>query len=851
MKKSILATLLLVASMLSFAQKNPMVISCGQATATFKDGCLESFKDADGIDWVEQSASQGGLFQIAYINSKAPEDGTKYLNSRSAASITQADPNTIVFADFQDNAPPFKVTCTIKPQGDMIAWNIQVEIPDNLVLTILDFPRIHTKIFDPDNDQCVMGSTKGGALIPSKMQENRHIAARQPGSLALQFASQTAAKNGLYLAAQDPKCHPKTLACVKLKDAIRWQWSTLTYTEKNFKLPFDIVTTTFKAPQGADKVLWQDAADIYKQWALKQEWCQTTFINRKDVPQWLKDGPGMVRFHRSWFAEKNSIQNWVEKVWNKDFPKTHLIAAMWGWEKIDSWITPDYFPVFPNNETFKEITDFLHKNNAHPFPWPSGYHWTLTYNQKADGTFAFDDRERFEAFKSHAIVNPDGKMYIRNPGWLKKGECTAMCPGDPWTINWWNNDICRPLAELGCDMIQVDQVVGGAFPPCYATHHGHPKGYGQWMVDAFATQLKTMYQTMKEVVPEPVLAVEEPNESFNHLVGIMDYRNCQPAQPWTSPFNYVYHEFLPCFQSNPRTSNRFWYAYCAADGQIPHFVPRMADADPILLSGGDFEDLDTNGFPVKWGKVGGYKNQVWNGHAESCSTDAQSGKRSLRLVNKPGETVQVSRNCSVDKGLIKNGAKYRISAWLKTKKLTQKAAINAAPFTSDLKREGNNCYLSFPDKPSDWQLIQGIVEPTIHADFIRIMIHVEGECDVLVDNVTLEVSKPDGSWEQALLPTNDQYYAFAKNWVKAYKDHNKWLQHGKLLRPPKLICDSTTDRGVEVPTIFHNAFQAPDGTIAVVFASNQATPQQATLHWKDKTFQITANPDEIIVMPME
>ena len=87
-----------------------------------------------------------------------------------------------------------------------------------------------------------------------------------------------------------------------------------------------------------------------------------------------------------------------------------------------------------------------------------------------------------------------------------------------------------------------------------------------------------MRETMRtNGVPDAVVCVEEPNENYSHLVGIQDYRDCESgADEWASVFNYIYHEYLPCFQSNPRRGNRIWQAHAAADGQIPVLLPSLS-----------------------------------------------------------------------------------------------------------------------------------------------------------------------------------------------------------------------------------------------------------------------------------
>ena len=167
---------------------------------------------------------------------------------------------------------------------------------------------------------------------------------------------------------------------LQTRGGLEFSWQRPCWSSGADEQPYHIVTATFT---GADDTPadWRDAADIYKAWALNQEWCRHPFARREDLPAWLKDAPAMVRF--------------------------------------------------------------------------------------------------------------------------------------------------------GCELIQIDQVVGAAWPACYATNHGHPNGRGRWMTQAFATQLLTMRDAMRQIEPDAVVCFEEPNEWFNHLVGLQDYRDCEAPRSFT------------------------------------------------------------------------------------------------------------------------------------------------------------------------------------------------------------------------------------------------------------------------------------------------------------------------------
>ena len=536
--------------------------------------------------------------------------------------------------------------------------------------------------------------------------------------------------------------------------------------------------------------------------------------------------------------------------WLKEFPSSPLVMAYWGWEKRGYWVTPDYYPVYPDDVTFSTLVREMRTLGGHAFPWPSGYHWTLLYTKKPDGSFVWDDRARFDSYaRPHAVHNRNGLMYLRVPSWLRGGNCACMCGGDPWTIRWWNEEVCRPLVKLGCEMIQVDQVVGGAFPPCWAKNHPHPPGEGKWKTDCFREQLVTMAATMKAIEPDSVVCFEEPNEHFNHLVGIQDYRDCEIKHEWASVFNYLYHEFVPCFQSNPRRGNRVWQAHEAADGQIPHFSPARCDLYNSMpaVANGDFERprQDDSGF-VGWDRLSGYNGAVWSGRWFVDRDEKKDGEACLRLETGPKETVQVSQNIQTgDASAFRVGGKYRLSAWMKTGKMAQGNSIRFGVFAPGLKGLCGGG-LPFPKAGEGWRRVSQDFTLPAGSEMIRVMIHVNGEATAWVDGLSLEAVAEDGTAKPLVLSGRTAYDAFMKAWVALYHGEGRdWLAFGRRIKPPRLVCGAQDYDGRSVPCVFHAAYESLDGRKAVVLANATAAPQDVTLVSKACRLSLTLAPDEI------
>ena len=474
-----------------------------------------------------------------------------------------------------------KVVCTVRPDGKKLRWNIRVAPKPGWAIERTVYPRILTAArigSAGEDDAVVAGTAKGGLCRNPVGRGHCHVNGCMPGSLVCQFACHYDDSALFYYAAEDGLGYAKTLQVDSHPRGVAFKFAYVSFEEKPFALPYDIVTACLDGTK-EKPTLWQDAADLYRAWAWRQAWCGKPLRDREDLPRWMRDAPAMVRFGRDWLVEPDQIRAWMKGCWRARFDKAPLVTAFWGWERHGYWVS-DYFPVFPSNEKFAALVKDIRALDAHAFPWPSGYYWILDYNKKKDGTFAFTDYENYKAANGDAYccIKRDGTPYRRTPRWLDGGTSTCLCGGTQFCQDWWNKSICLPLAKLGCEMIQADQTVGGAFPACWSRTHGHAPGEGLWKRNAFHRQLVTMRETMRAVEPESVVCYEEPCEIYNDLVGIQDYRSGEArSDEWASVFNYVYHEFLPCFQSNPRWADRVWRAHEAADGQMPHLTPFKSD----------------------------------------------------------------------------------------------------------------------------------------------------------------------------------------------------------------------------------------------------------------------------------
>lgn len=762
-------------------------------------------------------------------------------------------------AFFELGQRPIEVTCTAAaaPGDRMIRWRLEAKFPESLVLESVRYPILVLRTpTGPDaNDALVLGSTKGGVHHrPSVGKPGQVALATQPGNLAAQFGCYYDPAGGVFTAALDTRGYRKTIWAARTGEGLSLAWQQACFQTSPFALDYDLVTTTFASPDPSRAADWRDAADLYKEWAVRQPWCRRTFAERDDLPAWLREGPAMVRFGREWLSQPESIERWLKDYWRPKFgTRIPLIVAYWGWEKVATWITPDYFPVYPSDEAFRRLTRVGREMNAHAFLWPSGYHYTLTYMKRPDGTFEWDDRARFDAqARPHAVCGRDGKALIGDRFWLQGGQTATLCGGDPWTIDWFNR-IAVGCVERGAELVQIDQVVGGAFPPCYSTAHGHAPGPGVWATDSFHRQLKTALEACRKVDPGAVMCFEEPNELFIQEIGIQDYRDWEAFQrAFRSPgprreiepasvFGYLYHEYLPAFQSNPRSHDRLQAAHCLVTGQIPHLIPSRRVGPGPLLANGQFEER--KGSQVSdWPRVDGYQGRAYSGATASDDTVCHGGRASVRLTNTESDQLaQMAQNVDVG-GEFRPGRNYRLSAWMKSGGLKQPNAIAFAAFTTDMKALGS-WHIPMPRTAGDWSRAQADFTLPQGAQFVRIMLNLRGPGTIWLDDLALEEVRADGTTVVVPRPTEPADHELMRQWVELFHGAGRpYLLLGRMLHPPRLEIGTFEGAGRPFPCILHNAFQAADGSSAVVLINVTDTPQTGQLTWQGRRQAITLEP---------
>lgn len=850
------ACLALLGGLTSVCRAEVLEVRSGDAVLGLDGATGALVRLADAGAGLELAIEGQELFRLVVIPPGGDPRQPVELCSRDARAVTRLGGDGLRLRFEGMGKQNLAAVCVVEagPEG-RFRFGIRVEGEAGTFVERVDYPLLPLAAplqGEGAGDALVFGTTKGGVQErPHLWNPGRSAAGTQPGSLAAQFGCYYGAKGGVVTYCEDDAGHPKTLLAVRTAHGLVLGWRHLMRhdLQKPVALSFPIVAGVFRGAAGT-ATDWRDAAAIYKAWALQQPWCVKRLAERDDLPAWLKQGPAQVRFGREWLGQPERIEAWFDKYWTRHFEGVPLIVTFWGWEGVATWVPPQYFPPYPSEDGLKRCVAAVKRAGGHAFFWPSGYQWCLSYGKREDGSFEWEDRARFEReAEPHAMVDKDGKVMLTNPPWYRGGEAATLCRGDRWSRDWLTG-IAVGLAERGGELFQIDQVVGAGMRgggDCRATTHGHPPGIGIWDVEAAHRQMTEMQAACRAAGVNMVLGYEEPQERFLQEVGIQDYRDYEvlrrpqvpPHRP-ESVFGYLYHEFVPLFQSNPVAEDRAMTAHCIVTGQMPHLVPHWPVEPYTFPAHGGFEEW-VGEVPAGWDHVRGWKEHQFTGQPRRDQNIRHSGASSLRVESESaGEITQVSRNLPIGPGGLRAGGKYRFSAWCRTERLGKPAAINIAALTQELQSRGS-WRLPFPE-PGDWREVAvEVVAPAEGAEFLRVMIHIDGPCRVWIDDFRVLELDAQGVARPILrdgLPPQHRLY---KQWIELYHGAGRpYLQFGEAIPPPKVEPAGALQVG---------AFRAADGTQTVIAVNPTDTAQQATLRGHGKLKRVGLQPSQVKLLP--
>ncbi len=443
------------------------------------------------------------------------------------------------------------ITGILEDGESTVKWSFTLENPGLQKISTVRFPYISAvpAIGSPDDDFIVAPSFPGVLIEnPANNWEEKYSAAWTfPGQQSAQFISYQDQEAGIYLAGMDTTGYGRALRITREGDhrfILTQEFKLPEKPEVRWDAPYDVVF-------GITRGTWQQTADIYKKWAVKQPWCSKTLVQRDDIPGWWKNAPCI---HTYYMRSKGSA--YPRLLQHLKSLRTRIggpvVPRLGSWENYRSWTAGAYFPVF-DEQRAREVLPQVREEGFLPFVFLSGLYYTFN-NEGPEGSLVPGSENHTASF----VLNNEGKLRVdvlgdnRTDGWNRYSYC--FCPFVPDTKIFFRSVIDQ-LHSLGIDLVQMDQATSGAGPACYNPSHGHMVGSGPYQSESFRELLNDMRLYGKSLTPDFLLLNEELHEELIPCLDAFHTREyCEnfwfrgtPGARGIPLFTYLYHEYAMAY----------------------------------------------------------------------------------------------------------------------------------------------------------------------------------------------------------------------------------------------------------------------------------------------------------------
>lgn len=509
------------------------------------------------------------------------EGYTFELNDHPLWSVTGVDPNTLALLPFDEfGVPTIQEEITSGGKTLTLAWNglgtptevlnvamvfklsnnssiadVTFEVDNgftNYYFQSIDF-HLHIPKASGQNDYAIT-PWRGGHEVKNPAQNmvfpQFGTTFRLPfqGSMQL-FPYYTENGNGIYFASEDEEGNLKRIEMTGNGNELHYRYNQevpgIFTPGVDYDSPYPMRLGVFKGK-------WFEAAQIYRQWAIQQEWAERGKVEfRTDIPAWIKDTQLITTSNGD--VPKTSNE-WVQAFTQlKDYYDLNYLAVWWqGWFTDATYMTPQ-----PGINT---TTNALKNVNIFSFPYIHS-----TARVATDGPSS--------GYQNARVIQLNG-----NPIQLGSDYQGAyiLNPSEPYTRNSFRGT-AQVAANNGSIGIYWD--VPEEFTD-YSTNRNHPPGGGDYFTQGNRLLLQGMRDEMKQI--DSRAGVLFPEAAQEDYIDVMDFMMTDFISYPITTQNQFASKFIPLFQA---VYHDYILTYLSADRLYSIGVSHPDDYDAIHAIG--------------------------------------------------------------------------------------------------------------------------------------------------------------------------------------------------------------------------------------------------------------------------
>ena len=409
-------------------------------------------------------------------------------------------------------------------------WSVEMKDYDGAKVKELIFPYL-TNVKEFTNEEIAL-SNWTGRLYKNIRKNRKSLSQFKQNRPTMQLTAIYGDEpSGLYIATNDKESYGKAFTFDFRDNLTDYKMVNILDmgADRNYYKP------TYEFILGALHGNWYDAALIYREWALQQEWTKNNRLHSGKMNPWLPETD-------IWVWNRGRSNNVLTEAADlKDYLGDYNVSVLWHWWHNGPYddAFPEYLPPREGRESFVKAVAEAKAKGINMTPYMNSIQWGESRKSWKELNI-----EQYVARKA------DGSTHAHAYNKFSGNAITPMCMSQ----EFWHekySDLCDTVVnDYGCTGVYMDQACLHYW--CYNPNHGHSVGGGNYWVKGYLKLVERVREKTAE--NNPILTGEGSGEDWMaHLDGFLTLEGSRERMSGLSSssviplFNAVYHGYAICF----------------------------------------------------------------------------------------------------------------------------------------------------------------------------------------------------------------------------------------------------------------------------------------------------------------
>ena len=505
-----------------FACSEQVVLDNGLLRLEFDraNGTLLSMRDLEtGYEYLDTEAEPQRLWSIVPLNEgdavAEPTDVTvRKVSSRELKLAWKgSEAFTLVARVRLDDKKPLSY------------WRVEMSDYDGAKVKELVFPYL-TNIKAFTNEEIAL-SNWTGRLYKNIRKVRKSVGSIHQNRPTMQLTAIYGEEpSGLYIATNDKDSYGKALLFdfrEELTDCKMVNILDMRAEVSHYKPTYEFILGTLHGD-------WYDAAQIYREWALEQEWVKNNRLHSGKMNKWLPETD-------IWVWNRGRSSNVLTEAADlKEYLGDYNVSVLWHWWHNGPYddAFPEYLPPREGRASFVKAVAKAKTKGINMTPYMNSIQWGESRKSWKELNI-----EQYVARKA------DGSTHAHVYNKFTGNPITPMCMSQEFWHEKYSSLCDTVVNDYGCTGVYMDQACLHYW--CYNPDHGHSVGGGNYWVKGYLKLVERVREKTSEA--NPILTGEGSGEDWMaHLDGFLTLEGSRERMSGLSNssviplFNAVYHE---------------------------------------------------------------------------------------------------------------------------------------------------------------------------------------------------------------------------------------------------------------------------------------------------------------------